>query len=130
MVDNVMKLTRVKLLEGLEHTFDHLGDACYSITELKKPNFNLEALNEDFLVLSRKDEHDWLEFCFLEVNSRELPYSEDSTLCTVLWHGEGPSGSMRECRHSYIGEDGYVFYVSKKNFTAALEWLERHYDLN
>lgn len=42
---------------------------------------------------------------------------------------EGPLG-MGELRHSFWGEEGYIFYPNMKRIVAALQWLkDKGYDL-
>lgn len=48
----------------------------------------------------------------------------------VLAHGYGPSGSLREARHTHIGERGYVFYVMPDLLTAAFKILERWFNFD
>ena len=48
----------------------------------------------------------------------------------VIMGGEGPGGSLRECRHTYWGEEGYVHYLNGKHTRAILDWLEKYYDLD
>lgn len=101
-------------------------DTAYSKTALqaKFGEEIFEELTDNLVVVGIQDEHGWLKFCFMEFN-----HSDDTdTYYNQMWYGEGPTG-LRECRHSWIGDDGYVFYINKLNFVAALEWLEKRYDL-
>jgi hypothetical protein len=47
---------------------------------------------------------------------------------SLVFHGEGPSGALRELRHTYWGEDGYIFYPNgeliSKAFVALREWFD------
>jgi hypothetical protein len=98
----------------------------YEINDLKSLPSKLEMLDRtDVIVLYTIEEH-WMTFCFLAWSAS----SGDESWYTPLWHGMGPTGSLRECRHSYIGEDGYVFYVKKQDFIAVLDWLSQHYDMD
>jgi hypothetical protein len=67
-----------------------------------------------------------LEFFTSPINRVGL----EGLLCTVLVHGSGPSMSpeFRECRHTYWGDDGYIYYLNAKHIRAVLDWLERHFD--
>lgn len=46
----------------------------------------------------------------------------------VLARGNGTGGSLREARHTYFGEDGYVFYVDAAALAWAFELLGRWFD--
>lgn len=48
-----------------------------------------------------------------------------------VFHGSGPSGSLRELRHTYWGEpdnSGYIFYPNGKLIAAAFEALKEWFD--
>lgn len=48
-----------------------------------------------------------------------------------IMHGSGPSGSLRELRHTFWGEpenSGYIHYPSAELITAAFKALERWFD--
>lgn len=47
---------------------------------------------------------------------------------TILFHGSGPSGSLRECRHIWWGENGYTYYADFALIEAALRELRRWFD--
>lgn len=73
----------------------------------------------------------------LVVNVREelhvtwaLLRMEGDDLYSVVAHGSGPSGSLREPRHTYFGEDGYVFYVNPAILTWGFKQLERWFDFS
>ncbi len=46
----------------------------------------------------------------------------------MLFHGSGPSGALRECRHIYWGESGYVHFMNFAVVEAALRELRRWFD--
>jgi hypothetical protein len=46
----------------------------------------------------------------------------------MIMHGSGPSGSLRECRHTWWGENGYVHYLHFAAIEAALRELRRWFD--
>lgn len=53
---------------------------------------------------------------------------------TMLFHGSGPSGSLRECRHIWWGERedpemrGYTYYLNFATVEAAFRELRRWFD--
>ncbi len=57
------------------------------------------------------------------------------THAEVFMHGygfmcEGENISLRECRHTYWGENGYIYYLDKRQMLAILGWLGRYFDLD
>lgn len=46
----------------------------------------------------------------------------------LILHGDGPAGELRELRHTYWGDDGYLFYPDVRVIVAAMaalkEWLD------
>ncbi len=82
------------------------------------------------LVMKLGTEEDgfWHKFAVMDFYSEE--YKTKITDYTCLFHGEGPSGSLRECRHTYWGErgDGYIFYPNGKVIADAFVKLSAFYD--
>lgn len=46
----------------------------------------------------------------------------------MVFRGSGPSGSLRELRHTHWGEDGYIFYPDAKLIAAAFDRLAEWFD--
>lgn len=67
--------------------------------------------------------------CFMPDGKTTVDGLVDETQMTVLFHGEGPSSALRELRHTYWGEDGYIFYVHADTVIAALNALREWFDL-
>lgn len=49
-------------------------------------------------------------------------------LYAVLAHGSGHASGLREARHTYFGENGYVYYVNPAVLTWAFGQLRRWFD--
>jgi hypothetical protein len=64
----------------------------------------------------------WAAFVFLASHSAEDV--EGPYYATVLMVGEGILGNLRECRHTYWGDEGYLFYPSAGQIRAMLDYLE------
>lgn len=50
---------------------------------------------------------------------------------SILAYGDGPGGdksNLREPRHTYIGKNGYVFYINPDILTWGFEKLKQFYD--
>lgn len=68
----------------------------------------------------------WVSWVLLET----LSYSETRTTYTITGYGEGPSGNLREPRHTYLGKEGYLFYVSPKLLNWCFQKLSKWFDYN
>ena len=115
------KLTKHKSETGCETTL-------YSLDEIKQ-KFELKKISDKrdaWLALDKTSEY-WLKFAIVEFH-----YSNGdgtNTMVRVTFHGEGSSG-LRECRHTYWGEDGqgYIFYPHGKVISAAFILLSEYFD--
>lgn len=114
------------LLKPFKEKLDDQWDVYRSSGLKSLVGYKIEELDgKDFIVLFKKDDA-LINYAFLECdasNTQEDFYS-------LLWHGYGFSDNLRELRHSYIGENGYVFYLNKKNFELALNWLSQYFDMD
>ena len=71
----------------------------------------------------------WVKLHFLEVNS----WDEHETFVSSLFKCEGPGGvdhPLRECRHTYFPDNGYVFYLNYDNMIAALDYCKNYFDMD
>jgi hypothetical protein len=91
--------------------------------------FVIEALIKDKLWVCHnfKFSGGFMDFAFFDYSY--LCDDSNETYTTLMMHGSGPSNNLRECRHTFWGEDGYIFYPQKSHIIAALDWLEKYYDL-
>lgn len=88
-------------------------------------NIEVHELSPDnWLVLNWDNEKFWLRFAVLQLSYTE----KEEQYCTLVFHGEGPTGNLRECRHTWWGEEGYVFYPPGPVIAAAFTFLGRYYD--
>ena len=88
-----------------------------------------EVLIKDSLYVAYNHRNGWLDFAFL-FPLYVCPYIHEDIKCGILFHGTGFL-EMGECRHTYWGENGYVFYPEIKQITTALKWLEEQgFDLS
>lgn len=101
----------------------------YPLDELKA-KFDVRELAPGWLVLRGPNENNWMTFAVMEFAESET--SGANTLVSCVFHGEGPGGkdSLRECRHTYWGEDGYIFYPNGEIITNALAALREFFDLD
>lgn len=100
----------------------------YSLEYLKN-NFEIREIAEHVYMLLKWDaEKIWLDFAFFDFLISDFDYKNMFVEC--VFHGCGPTGALRECRHTYWGEEGYIFYPKKRVIKAALKALEEFYDLD
>lgn len=70
----------------------------------------------------------WIRFAVFASGGSDLDDSNVRMNC--IFHGEGPSGNLRECRHTWWGEnsEGYVFYPDGDIICAAFKVLAQWFD--
>lgn len=87
-----------------------------------------ELLPERLYIVHYYNAHNenWLHWEFLLWTGSD----DENTYVETMVKGEGPVGLLRECRHSYWGKDGYIFYLQKDCVLKAIEWLSKYYDLD
>lgn len=89
--------------------------------------------NGCFCIKNHKDKDSiWKYFAILSFASSNTDGTDAEYDC--FWFGEGPSGTLRECRHSYFGNspseiDGYVFYLNRAVMNDAFDFLSEYYDM-
>lgn len=83
------------------------------------------------------DEHEgpgtWISFMVFEFSSGPATISGievSGVKMRIVFHGGGPSGYLRELRHTHWGNDGngYLFYPSSKVILAAFVALKEWFD--
>lgn len=104
------------------------SDGAYSIDVLKANHEVSDLAGRGWFVLDTSGGH-WLRFVVFEYVASEVDGTNPHG--KLVFYGEGPSDTLRECRHTWWGEDGkgYVFYPNKKLILAALDKLSEYFDL-
>lgn len=99
----------------------------YSLDKaLADSSISFHKLGEEGYLLLKWDENNfWLKFAVLQFHSSAV--GEDVLLSPIFW-GEGPTDNLRECRHTYWGENGYVFYPDGKTISLAFKVLSQYFD--
>lgn len=117
----------IKWLDSPEK--NHLDMAVYSLDYCRKNFLVSDLTNRGYLVIKHSDDpdSDWMHFAVLSFDSSS-GIDGSNTMLTAVFHGDGPSGVLRECRHTYWGEDGYIFYPDGPLIASALTALSRYYD--
>jgi hypothetical protein len=92
------------------------GEDGYLLDDARSKYAVKDLGNHGYLVLNWDDKEFFLKFAVLTVG------------LDLQFYGEGPTGNLRECRHTYWGEDGYLFYPDGKVITAAFKELSKYFD--
>lgn len=103
----------------------------YSLDALKASFEVRELKGGGWLVLAKAETipgSSWMRFAACRFVVSDIGGA--NTMVEVVFHGDGPGGknSLRECRHTYWGEDGYIFYPDGALITAAFRELAEFYD--
>lgn len=53
---------------------------------------------------------------------------DEEEWCSLIWSGCGLAGYLRECRHSYFGEEGYLFYAPLDAIANTATYLRKYFD--
>lgn len=109
------------------------GDPIYQLLDVAKHCTELVELipKRAWLAINKPDElhveYALLEFAMSNSDGTEIGVK-------VVFFGSGPSGSLREMRHTYFTNDvrdvnGYLFYAPVKAITAAFQYLTKYFDI-
>ena len=103
----------------------------YTAEELKQ--YESYQIEDGLIVVANRD--DWIDFGVMDWHSSAIDGA--GTIYSCLWHGCGPSGSLRELRHSYFGSPssescmtGYIFYLNRKQMIDAMNVLLNYFDMD
>lgn len=99
---------------------------CYAEADVKSKATETFDLHHDGLLAVLVDGVH-VSFVVFEFHSSDAD-GKNKRLARVF-HGSGPSGSLRELRHTHWGDDGYVFYPSAKTIAEAFAHLAKWFDV-
>lgn len=94
----------------------------YSLKDVKSKSL-VKFLGEDgyLAMIDNENAVEFAVFCW--------HYNDnDDSMLTLQFHGKGFSGELRECRHTYWGDNGYIFYPNGKVISAAFKELSLYFD--
>lgn len=107
-----------------------LDNGSYFSLQDAREKFEVRELIKDhaWLVLKRVSDEEsvFLDFAVLEFATQVV--GNEEVECQVVFHGHGLSGALRECRHTWWGEEGYLYYVNGPTITAAFRALSEFFD--
>lgn len=118
-------------IEWLDSATEDLGGAPIVVYSLDKAlsRYEVRRIGEGYLVLNRDADGLWVKFAVLQFCCSDC--HGGNVRLTCVFHGEGPSGNLRECRHTWWGDDGdegYLFYPNGPIITKAFKELAEFFD--
>ncbi len=114
-------------IEWLENVQEE-NDVVYPLDRIDVRYERRELTPSVWLILNWDANKLWLKFAVLEFYCSEG--DGKNTMLSCVFHGEGPVGNLRECRHTYWGNDGYLFYPNGKAITSGIQALSEFFDID
>jgi hypothetical protein len=113
------------MIELMDKVVD--GVDVYYPLDLAKERFVVRDLDGGgYLILNFNEDNLHLDFAVMGFG-----YSvDDQIFLSVVFYGHGPMGALRQCRHTYWGDAGYIFYPNGKIIQAGLKALEEFFDMD
>jgi len=103
-------------------------DKAYSLERISK-EFEITPLSKSaWLVLNWNEEKYWLKFVVFDFFYSDA--DNKNVMLQPVFHGEGTGGALRECRHTWWGDNGYIFYPNKNTIELALKELSKYFDFD
>lgn len=106
-----------------------MKEKTYLLSQLKKDATVEELIPEYLWVAYSVREGLFMEFAFYEFRSEQWNKPETIEVARLM-QGEGPVDNLKECRHTYWGDGGYISYPNASHFRAVLDWLDKHYEMD
>lgn len=105
-------------------------DVAYLLDDLKTiPGVTVtEPEKECYLAVLPHDNGVTLSFACFEWVTEDDRDKDVKVFVKLLFTGEGTGSNLREMRHIWWGEDGYLFYMPLSKVIAALGELKKHFD--
>lgn len=121
-----------ELIERLQPIKDDQGDDVYEDAKIRAAAEVIELAGGGLLAVSE----DGIHVSFVVFRFSSGPATRDGIVVSGaewerVFHGSGPSGALRELRHTCWGEKdngGYIFYPNGKLIADAFAKLERWFD--
>ena len=103
----------------------------YRLSEIKSKYKIIHDLTNSHILAIHPDEDidsSKVDFALFEFGGCVLGATDDEIFMTHVFHGYGFSEGLREMRHTYFGEEGYLFYVPMKSIIEAFGILMTYFD--
>lgn len=112
----------IKIKDILEKAY--IGEeAFYSLNKIKQTVCEIVPLKDGYLVLNLIDDVNiGFALFFIDGCDNEDEYLE------LIFYGEGVGSDLRECRHTYWGEAGYIFCMPLDLIKEAMIELAKYFD--
>lgn len=114
-------------IDWLEHVLEENNEVVYPLDRIDIRYERKQITPSSWLILNWDADGLWLNFAVLEFHSSDG--DDANIMLSCVFHGSGPVGNLRECRHTYWGKEGYLFYPNAKVITAGLQALSEFFDL-
>ena len=111
---------------GLRPQFDSMGNGEWYLARHETPVGAVTTRGPRECAFISHEKDGWLSWVLLEWVSGDGADGID--LFDIVVHGEGSSG-LRECRHTYFGDDGYIFYLDGDVLSWGIEQLRQWFDM-
>ena len=119
------KIDPFKLIPDYDSYEDYDKPEC-KLSSYLKSEYDVVTLNEGLYVVQDTKREHWTRLHFLVANS----WSDEETYVESLFKCEGTGDVLRECRHTYFPNDGYVFYMNYSDMTRALDYCKKFFDMD
>jgi hypothetical protein len=97
-----------------------------SIEDIKKLGEVVEIVKEQLWVVKSINNEGYDELQFMTFRSS----SDNELNLDPMFIIHGYSGNLREGRHTYFPDNGYVFYMNSKLMKEALTYCENYFDMD
>ena len=117
-----------KILDALIEERSHNGEPCYALSQiLEIGEVRFLGDREDECIVFLKNGEYGKNFAVFQYDYADA----NETFMSVIWHGCGTTGNLRELRHSYFGhpeDNGYIFYVPLDLMEKAIKVLREFFN--
>lgn len=101
-------------------------DLVYSKSDILKYYSEIHNFEDDILGINVREELH-VDFALFDWSYED----ESGSYYHRIFHGSGPSGSLREPRHIYWGdEQGYTFFLPLSSVIKAFDVLKKYFDFS
>lgn len=120
------------ILARLTECRSHSDEPVYREPDLRAAAPYVIDLSSGLLLVDDTKDH-WIEIALMDFVSGPATidgHEVDPAFYARLMHGNGAGTPLRELRHTFWGDTGYIFYPNRKLIVEALDALSRWFDLS